>query len=220
MAPPHNPVQDLRLQLRRAHRVILALVGLLAVSMAGWATLQQTVTVRVRPGLEDPVAVQPGQTPQVNVWSFAAQMLQRLNRWPDNGASDYAANINRYRHFLTPSCRAWLQRDVAARRDAGELRGRRRQLQWPPGLIYEDGRVDELGPGRWAVTFYAELSEYVEGERVKHGVFRFPVRVVSYDIDPQRNPYDLALDCYRGSDGPQRMSDEQLVQLGLTTEAT
>jgi len=33
---------------------------------------------------------------------------------------------------------------------------------------------------------------------------RYPIKVVRLDIDPERNPFGLALDCYDGT--PQRIS--------------
>ena len=40
------------------------------------------------------------------------------------------------------------------------------------------------------------VQETYRGERVKDRLIHFPVSVVTYDVDPELNPWGLALDCY------------------------
>jgi hypothetical protein len=46
-----------------------------------------------------------------------------------------------------------------------------------------------------------ELKEYVDGTLVKHNFIRWPLRIVRYDIDSEKNTWKLAIDCF---DGPTR----------------
>ena len=39
---------------------------------------------------------------------------------------------------------------------------------------------------------------------MKRVVVRYPLRVVRFDLDPERNKWGLALDCYQGT--PQKIS--------------
>lgn len=47
-------------------------------------------------------------------------------------------------------------------------------------------------------------DEYYGGEQVKRALVRYPLKVVRLDVDAERNPFGLALDCYSGT--PQRIS--------------
>ncbi len=46
-------------------------------------------------------------------------------------------------------------------------------------------------------------DEYYGSEQVKRALVRYPIKVVRLDIDPERNPFGLALDCYASA--PQRI---------------
>jgi len=50
----------------------------------------------------------------------------------------------------------------------------------------------------------------VKGMTVKKTAIRYPLRVVSLSVDPESNPWGLALDGFAGK-GPHRLSEEELV---------
>lgn len=58
----------------------------------------------------------------------------------------------------------------------------------------------------WIVTLDVTADEYHGSEQVKRALVRYPLKVVRLDIDPERNPFGLALDCY--SSTPQRITVE------------
>ena len=49
-----------------------------------------------------------------------------------------------------------------------------------------------------------QVTETFRGQSVKDAFIRYPVRVVRYDVDRERNPFRLALDCF-GSGTPARL---------------
>ena len=51
-----------------------------------------------------------------------------------------------------------------------------------------------------------ELSESVKGMTVKRAAIRYPLRVVSLDVDPEANPWGLALDGF-AAEGPRRLTE-------------
>ena len=53
------------------------------------------------------------------------------------------------------------------------------------------------------VTLDISADEYYGAEQVKRALVRYPIKVTKVDIDPARNPFGLALDCYDGT--PQRI---------------
>ena len=54
------------------------------------------------------------------------------------------------------------------------------------------------------MTLDLSVDEYYGTEQVKRALVRYPIKVLRLDIDPERNPYGLALDCYDGT--PQRLT--------------
>ena len=64
-------------------------------------------------------------------------------------------------------------------------------------------RVKVVSDRDWIVTLDVSADEYYGSEQVKRALVRYPIKVVRLDIDPEHNPFGLALDCYAGA--PQRI---------------
>jgi hypothetical protein len=117
----------------------------------------------------------------------------------DQWRRDYPRNLHALSAYLTPSCRAFLQQDYEYRRSNGELRQRVRGIYEIPGRGYGDDpatRVRGVSDRDWIVTLDVSADEYYGAEQVKRALVRYPIKVVRMDIDPERNPFGLALDCY------------------------
>ena len=50
----------------------------------------------------------------------------------------------------------------------------------------------------------AEIDETVRGVPVKKVAIRYPLVVTRFEVDPEANPWGLALDCF-AEDGPARL---------------
>jgi integrating conjugative element protein (TIGR03746 family) len=79
-----------------------------------------------------------------------------------------------------------------------------RALQLVPGHGFEESKVVLTGEDSWTVTLDMELIETAYGMTVKNPVIRYPLRVVRYEVDPELNPWGLALDGYSGR--PERVT--------------
>lgn len=120
---------------------------------------------------------------------------------------DYSRNIRALSSYLTPACQAFLTRDYDYRRSVGELRQRVRGIYEIPGRGYGEDpklRVKTVSDRDWIVTMDVVADEYFADEQVKRALVRYTVKVVRADVDPERNPFGLMLDCY--SDMPQRIT--------------
>lgn len=197
---------------QRAHILTLrGVVAILSVTCAalwyGWQTAPQALTIHVPPDLRTGSVRKWWDVPPQGVYAFGLYIFQQLNRWPSNGERDYADAIFKLQHYLTPACRAFLDGDYTYRKEAGELRKRVRGVYEILGRGYADDptfRVKTLDRDSWLVHLDVNADEYYGSEPVKRAVVRYPLRVVRFDVDPERNPYGLALDCYQGT--PQRLS--------------
>lgn len=68
-----------------------------------------------------------------------------------------------------------------------------------PGRGYGDdpsARVRVVSTNDWIVTLDVSADEYLGSEQVKRALVRYALKVVRMDVDPEHNPFGLALDCY------------------------
>jgi len=186
--------------------LIVGIVG--AVGMAFmWAQPRQ-LDLHINPDLRagERVSINHGTAPvpNPNVYSFAYYVWQQINRWQADGHTDYGQQIYNFQPYLTPRCQAQLQADMELRNQSGELRLRTRQISEIPGLGFQDNRVIGEGPSAWTVLLDMQVQETYRGQAIKDTFVRYPVRVVRYDVDRQRNPFKLAVDCF-GNNRPARI---------------
>ncbi|WP_134474000.1 DUF2895 family protein, partial [Pseudomonas aeruginosa] len=92
-----------------------------------------------------------------------------------------------------------------------------------PGRGYGDNptlRVRTVSTREWVVNLDVTADEYYASEQVKRALVRYPLKVLRSDVDPQRNPFGLVIDCYEGS--PQRIASpvDPAATSAPATEAT
>ncbi|MHA6788160.1 PFL_4703 family integrating conjugative element protein [Pseudomonas bijieensis] len=172
----------------------------------GWWTAPRDMTIHVPPDLRSGSTRKWWEVPPESVYAFTFYIFQQLNRWPTDGEEDYSRNLQSLAAYLTPECRSFLQDDYDQRRRSGELRKRIRGLYEIPGRGFGDdpeARVKVISDRDWIVTLDVNADEYYGAEQVKRALVRYPIKVVRLDVDPELNPFGLALDCYDGT--PQRI---------------
>jgi integrating conjugative element protein (TIGR03746 family) len=199
---------------RWTNKVLVGLCAaffLLAVfAMAGWRAAPKDLTLHIPPSLQSGAKVKVGrmEVPDPNVYTFAFYIWQQVNRWQKNGQQDYGDQIFKLQAFFTPACREQLVNDQKHRADQGELDQRTRSVMEIPGLGYTDGRVEALADDSWQVLIDAQLQETSRGVPVKDAYIRYPLHIVRYDVDRERNPWQLAVDCYTSR--PERLDPKAI----------
>lgn len=148
--------------------------------------------------------------PRANVYGFGFYIWQQVNRWSKDGAKDYGVQIYTFQNYLTPRCLEYLEQDMRAKANSGELGGRSRAMSELPGNAYSSARVVPEGTNAWTVYIDMSLTETMRGQVVKETAVRYPLRVVRYDVDLQRNAWQLAVDCSSAT-VPQRLEMGQEV---------
>ena len=173
----------------------------------GWWSAPKSLTIHVPPDLRSGSTRKWWDIPSENVYAFALYIFGQLNRWPSDGEQDYRRAIYGLQSYLTPACKAFLDGDYEYRKAAGELRQRVRGVYEILGRGYSEDpelRVKQLDRDSWLVTLDLNADEYYAAEPVKRVAVRYPLRVVRFDLDPERNKWGLALDCYQGT--PQKIA--------------
>ncbi|EAQ99576.1 PFL_4703 family integrating conjugative element protein [Congregibacter litoralis] len=212
-------IDNVRSHLRSLWAVI-GLQGLIILALwVGWSQAPKQLRVYVPPDLRSGAVLAAEEVPAANVYAFAFYIFQQLNRWPENGATDYGSAIFRISPYLTPRYRNDLIEDMELKARRGELAYRVRGVHEVPGHGYEERRVDVLSSGAWIVWLDLDLMESVKGMTVKQTTIRYPIRVVRQAIDPETNPWGMALDGY-GSEGPRRLTDAELAAPGAKGTST
>ncbi len=186
--------------------VIALLAALLAWALHGWSRAPERLTLHIPPDLSHGAVLRAGEVPKPNVYAFAFYIWQQINRWTNDGERDYPKNLYAFQAYVTPRFRAELLRQLEERGRRGELVGRVRALHALPGAAYEDTFVEAAGPGAWTVRIDALIEETVAGLEVKRAPIRYWLRVIRYEVDPEANPWGLALDGFARD--PVRIPDE------------
>jgi integrating conjugative element protein (TIGR03746 family) len=184
---------------------IAILSAALLLAIHGLITAPRDLTLHIPPDLRSGATLKPGDVPEPNVYAFAHYIWQQVNHWSRDGDKDYGAAIYRMQAYLTPSCREWLERDLVTKANNGELSLRTRALQEIAGHEFEESRVRTLSDGAWRVEVDYEIKETVRGVAVKETGVRYPLRVVRFDADRERNPFGLAVDCFNDTEQPSRL---------------
>lgn len=212
-------IDNVRSHLRSLWAVI-GLQGLIILALwVGWSQAPKQLRVYVPPDLRSGAVLAAEEVPAANVYAFAFYIFQQLNRWPENGATDYGSAIFRISPYLTPRYRNDLIEDMELKARRGELAYRVRGVHEVPGHGFEERRVDVLSSDAWIVWLDLDLMESVKGMTVKQTTIRYPVRVVRQAIDPETNPWGMALDGY-GTEGPRRLTDAELAEPSATGTRT
>ena len=195
--------KDAIIKLQWLFIAILAVALLLAIR--GLQNAPGDLTLHIPPDLRSGASLRPGEVPPASVYTFAHYIWQQVNHWGQDGDKDYGAAIYRLQAYVTPSCREWLERDLKAKANNGELSLRTRALLEIPGHEYQETRVRPLSDRAWRVEVDYEIQETVRGEPVKKAGVRYPLRVVRFDANREQNPFGLAVDCFNDAEHPSRL---------------
>ena len=209
--------------LAQANWFIKCLLGAVAAStlvsviaMFGWRSAEREVTLHIPPDLTAGAQIKIGrkEVPPSSVYLFAFYIWQQLNRWSTNGQHDYGTQIYKLQAYFTPACGQQLINDMTTRANQGELDQRTRAVMEIPGLGYREDRVAVQADGSWNVLLDTQIIESSRGVAVKDAFVRYPLHVVRYDVDRERNPWQLAIDCYTDRRRPERL-DPRAVAIAL-----
>ncbi|MFZ7310960.1 PFL_4703 family integrating conjugative element protein [Comamonas jiangduensis] len=211
-----DSMATMRAALRSQRILCFVIAGMGALGMYYAGRQPKEIDVHFAPHIQagDSVQVRNGESDiaPVNVYGFAYYIFQQINRWQRDGFEDYGKQIFLFQSYITPACQAQLNNDMQDRAKKGELTSRTRFVTEIPGFGFSDQRVIAEGTNAWTVKLDLQLQESFKGQQIKDVFIRYPVRVVRYDVDREKNPWKLAIDCY-GDNRPERLNSADIAAI-------
>ncbi len=163
---------------------------------------------RVPPDLRQGTLMRANYVPPPLVYSFTYYIFQQLHNWPEGGDKNFGKRIYSLQGFLTPGFRKKLVKEMEEKSKKGELRNRVRRVQEIYERGYEDARVLIENKDSWIVWLDLDVVETVFAKPVKEVNVQYALRIVRYDVDPEANPWGLAIADYASL--PTKLSDEEI----------
>lgn len=174
--------------------IIGALLLVIFLLWFGWHQAPKDLTIHIPPDISSGATIKAYQVPDSAVYAFAYYVFQQVNHWSNDGGKDYQMQIKTLSPFFTPKFRQLLLDDMTNKDKIGELQNRTRSLQGLVGAAYNPTNVKPLGDGSWEVILEVMVTETVDGQTVKTTEIQYPLKIVRYDVDRERNPWGLAID--------------------------
>lgn len=179
------------LSLRAFIVVLLCIIGGL---IRGWNNAPEDISIHIPPDLRTGSVRNIQDIPASNIYTFGLYIFQQLNRWPKDGSKDYFDQIHRLSCYITPGFKQDRLNNYDAKKSNFELNRRVRSVHEIPGQGYNNKRVYVESKNSWIAYLDLQVIEYLSGKKIKDSLLRYPLRVVRYDVDPECNPWGLALD--------------------------
>ncbi len=178
--------------MRLQKQCIFLLLGICLLAFVGWMTSLSRLTVYIPPDISNGATLKAGEIPLPLIYSFAYQIWQEINYWPEEGTQNYAANLHAYWSYLTPQFTADLLANFADLKAAGQVQ-RQRFLQGIDGAAYDTSNVKKLSNDTWEVDLKMRLTEYKNNQLVKDVEILYPLKVTRTSVSQANNPYGLVL---------------------------
>jgi integrating conjugative element protein (TIGR03746 family) len=169
--------------------ILLVLCLILA---AGWMSAPSHLRIYIPPDISNGATLKVNEVPNPLIYSFAYELWQEINYWPEDSGQNYAKNIKTYAAYLTPGFQQSLLQELAELKASGQLQ-RQRYLQGISGAAYTPENVKKLGPDTWEVDLRVRLMEFKNNQPVKDVEILYPIKVTRREVSHNDNPYGLAL---------------------------
>ena len=181
---------------------IFAVILLGLVLHAHWllATLPKEFECHFPPDLSRGGMVKVNEFQRHEVYAFAYNVYQQLNRCEQDCAVEFQDNIRKYGYFVTDSYRPQLM-NLAKVKESDNRRKVRGISEYG---AYSDSKVVPLGNNTWIVYLDVVERELIGGKVVRDAVMRYPLIVTKYNVNREKNPWRLAIDGMNGQ--PKRLN--------------
>lgn len=169
----------------------------------GWATAPSRLTVYIPPEVQNGSTIKAGTIPLPLIYSFAYELWQEINYWPQDGNTDYKKNIQDFWPYLTNQFKAELLTEYEDLKKSNQLQ-RVRHVEGLSGAAYQTSNVRKIDNDTWEVNLKMRLTEYKNNQVIKDIVVLYPLKITRVNLSPRQNPYGLAIAGFTSE--PKRLS--------------
>jgi integrating conjugative element protein (TIGR03746 family) len=185
--------EDRDAALIRALRGVIGLLFVLSLILAaGWMTAPSHLRIYIPPDISNGATIKINEVPNPLIYSFAYELWQEMNYWPQDGSQDYGKNLTAYAAYLTPDFQQVLRQELVDLKAAGQLQ-RQRFMQGISGAAYDVQNVKKVSRDTWEVDLHVRLMEFKNNQPVKDIEVLYPLKITRREVSHQDNPYGLAL---------------------------
>lgn len=180
----------------RAQRGFILILFALGILLGvGWMMAPSHLRIYIPPDISNGATMKVNEIPNPLIYSFAYELWQELNYWPDESGQDYPKNLHTYAAYLMPPFQAELLQEYAELRATGQVQ-RQRFIQGVSGAAYEPSHVKKISNDTWEVDLSMHLMEYKNNQPVKDVEILYPLKITRRDVSESDNPYGLAIAGY------------------------
>ena len=184
-------IRRMEWQLRLQWLVVLLSIILGLVSSLGWLASMRGIRVSLPPRLPYGTTLQTNAIHPWEVFSFAGYVWQQYGTWHSDGAEDGKKNLERLKPYFTPRALKILAEHHEIRSRNHRLRGRTRMVL--PLGVYRRELVEDQRDG-WLIVIEQRIEERLNDITVRAETVTFHIRLVHADVNPELNPWKLAID--------------------------
>lgn len=185
--------QDRDYALIRAQAIFIGILVLLcALFCLGWMTSPARLRIYIPPDISNGATLKVNTIPNPLIYSFAYEVWQELNYWPEDGSKDYTKNLRTFSAYITQEFQSQLNQEYSELLGAGQIQ-RQRFIQGLAGSAYDSHSVRKLSNDSWQVDLKVRLMEYKNNQLVKDTEIIYPLRIIRHDVSNSLNPYGLAI---------------------------
>lgn len=147
----------------------------------GWITSPSRLRIYIPPDISNGATLKVNEIPNALIYSFAYELWQELNYWPEDGTKDYQKNLHTYATYLIPGFQAELLQEYTDLNNTGQIQ-RQRYAQGISGEAFDKANVKKLSSDTWEVDLKMRLMEYKNNQLVKDIEVLYPLKVVRHDV--------------------------------------
>lgn len=191
-----NQVQNMNMQVVVLTFIIVSLIGFIFVQQNSIDIAKEEVLIRIETNLRAGTVRKAWEVPNSFVYGFGLTIVQKINTWNENGSKEYSKNIVSLQNYITPSCRSILNADFKKKKISGQLQGRQRIVTELAGIGFTESNARLVRRGVWHVDLSLKVREYIGNQLIKEKDVFWPLKVVEFNVDAEKNPQGLAIDCF------------------------
>ena len=95
--------------------------------------------IYIPPDISNGATFKVNEIPNPLIYSFAYELWQEINYWPEESGQNYAKNLKTYAAYLTPDFQQSLLQELTELKAAGQIQ-RQRFIQGVSGAAYDPAK--------------------------------------------------------------------------------